>query len=284
MIDQSGTETMSTSRSRKKLGLALGGGGALGLAHIGVLRVLEENGLAPDVVAGTSIGAVMGAAYVFDKLERVEAAARAVNWLEVMRLTDLQFGKSGLLRGDAISREVRKYIGNATFDETDRPFAVVAADLATDEEVTIRSGSVADGIRASISLPGIFAPVSRDGRLLIDGGMKNPVPVSTCHDLGADVVVAVDVTGDYAGQAANAGIVPGETFSGGIMEVITTTMAMVMRQVARARFATNPPDVLIVPKIGHVRPFAFGRGMELITAGRDATIDVLSEIETAIRT
>ncbi len=275
---------MSTlTRQEKKLGLALGGGGALGLAHIGVLRVLEEHGFIPDIVAGTSIGAVMGAAYVFDKLDQVEDAARGVNWLEVMRLTDIQFGRSGgLLGGSAITKEVRKYIDDATFDEADRPFAVVAADLATDEEVTIRTGSVADGIRASISIPGIFSPVARDGRLLIDGGLKNPVPVSTCHDLGADVVIAVDVTGDYAGQAANAGIVSGEEFKGGIVEIVTTTMAMIMRQVAQGRFVNNPPDVLIVPKIGHVRPFAFGRGKELIAAGRDATAKAISEIEAAI--
>lgn len=270
-------------RSGRKLGLALGGGGALGLAHIGVLRVLEDHGFAPDVVAGTSIGAVMGAAYVFDKLDRVEVAARGVNWLEVMRLTDIQFGKTGgFLGGSAITKEVRKYIDDATFDEADRPFAVVAADLATDEEVTIRSGSVADGIRASISIPGVFTPVAKDGRLLIDGGLKNPIPVSTCHDLGADIVIAVDVTGDYAGQAANAGIVPGEDFKGGIVEIVTTTMAMVMRQVAQARLATNPPDVLIVPKIGHVRPFAFGRGEELIAAGRDAANAAIGDIEVAI--
>jgi len=270
------------SRSRKKLGLALGGGSALGLAHIGVLRVLEEHGVVPDVVAGTSIGAVVGAAYVFGKLDEVETAARRVNWLEVIRLTDIRFGKSGLLGGDAIAREIRKYLGEARFEDADRPFAVVAADLAHDKEVVIRSGPVADAVRASISLPGIFAPVARDGQLLIDGGMKNPVPVSICRDLGAELVVAVDVTADYPGRAAAAGIVAGEGFLGGIFEVVTTAMAMAMRQLANARAATDPPDVLIAPKVGHIRPYAFQNAPELIDAGRRAALDAVADIKARV--
>lgn len=266
----------------RKLGLALGGGASLGLAHIGVLRVLEERGIAPDIIAGTSIGAVIGAACVFDRLDAVEQAARKVNWLEIMRLADLQFGKSGLLGGEAILKEVRSYIGDATFADADRPFAVVAADLIANKEITLTDGSVAEAIRASISLPGIFTPVARDGQLLIDGGMKNPVPVSTCYNLGADIVIAVDVTGDYHGQAAAAGIAPGQAFKGGIMEVVTTSMAMVMHQLARARFESHPPDVLIVPRVGHVKQYAFEKGEELIAAGREATLATWADIKAAV--
>ena len=269
----------SSSDQRPKLGIALGGGSAHGLSHIGVLRALEEQGLVPDVVAGTSIGAVIGAAYVFGKLAEVEAAARRVNWLEVFRLSDIQFGKNGLLGGNAIVREIRSYLGDATFADAGRPFAVVAADLIKDEEVVFRSGPVADAIRASLSIPGIFSPVARDGRLLVDGGIKNPVPVSICREMGADVVVAVDVSGDRLAQGGLAGDTNREDFRPGMVEVLITTMAMVMKQLAHPRFLTNPPDVLIVPKVGHVRPYAFHRAPELIEAGRAAAIDAIADIK-----
>lgn len=272
----------SSSDKRPKLGIALGGGSAHGLAHIGVLRALEEQGLVPDVVAGTSIGAVIGAAYVFGKLAEVEAAARRVNWLEVFRLTDIQFGKNGLLGGYAIVREIRNYLGDATFADASRPFAVVTADLVRDEEVVLRSGPVADAIRASISIPGIFSPVARDGRLLVDGGLKNPVPISICRELGADVVIAVDVSGDRLAQGGLTGDANREAFRPGMVEVLITTMAMVMKQLAHARFLTNPPDVLIVPKVGHIRPYAFNRAPELIEAGRAAAVDAIADIEAHI--
>lgn len=269
----------SSSDQRPKLGIALGGGSAHGLSHIGVLRALEQQGLVPDVVAGTSIGAVIGAAYVFGKLAEVEAAARRVNWLEVFRLTDIQFGKNGLLGGHAIVREIRSYLGDATIEDASRPFAVVAADLIKDEEVVLRSGQVADAIRASISIPGIFSPVAKDGRLLVDGGIKNPVPISICRELGADVVVAVDVSGDRRAPGGLTGDAIPEDFRPGIVEVLITTMAVVMKQLANARSLTSPPDVLIVPKVGHIRPYAFHRAPELIEAGWAATVDAIADIK-----
>ncbi len=265
--------------TKPRLGLALGGGAALGLAHIGVLRVLLDNGIVPDVVAGTSIGAIVGAAHLFGKLDELEAAARGVTWLEVMRLSDVRIGNRGLLAGDAVVKEVQRYIGEATFDDADRPFAVVASDLASGEEVVINAGSVAHAIRASISLPGIFPPVEREGRFLIDGGMTNPVPVSTCHALGADRVIAVDVTGDYSGQAAAAGIYPGGDFKGGLFEVVTLSWAMAMRRLAAANQTTHPAEVTIVPRVGHIKQFEFGQGEELIAAGRDAALACLPDLQ-----
>ncbi len=263
---------------RPRVGLALGGGGALGISHIGVIRVLQENGIRPDIVTGTSIGAMVGAAYVFGRLDSVEAQLSRMTLLEMMRLADFQFWKSGLLGGDAVMKEMRRHIGEATFEEADRPFAVVAADIAHDEEVTIDRGDVANAVRASISLPGIFTPVLDRDRVLIDGGMKNPVPVSTARAMGADVVIAVDVTGDFAGQAAASGIVPGPVLKTGIIEVVTVAFAMVMKELALARNIIHPPDVLVTPKIGHIKQYAFDRGEELIAAGRDAAEAALPEI------
>ena len=271
------------AHTARKLGLALGGGAALGLAHIGVIRVFEDHDLAPDVVAGTSIGAIVGAAYVFGVLDRLEEAACSLSWLDVMRLTDFRLGKRGFVSGKAIVKEMTAYIGEATFADADRPFAVVASDLASNHEVTLKTGRVVDALRASISIPGIFPPVERDGRILIDGGIKNPVPISTCHELGAEIVVAVDVTGDYAGQAEAAGMSPGQHFQGGLYEVASMSVAMIMNQIGRANFALNPPDVSIVPKIGHVRPYQFKEGEELIKAGRDAALSVLADIDGVVR-
>ena len=272
----------SGRRRRPVIGLALGGGGALGIAHIGVIRVLEENGIVPDLVTGTSIGSIVGAAYVFGKLDEVEAQLQSMTLLEMMKLADIQLWKSGLLGGDAIVRQIRKHIGIATFAEADRPFAVVAADIAHDEEVILHQGDVAAAIRASISLPGIFTPVLDHGRVLIDGGMKDPVPVSVARQMGAELVIAVDVTGDFAGQAAASGIIPGSRLRTGILEVVTVAFAMVMKELALARNLLHPPDVLMTPAIGHIKQYAFDRGGELIAAGREAATAALPAIEAAL--
>ena len=263
----------------RRLGIALGGGAALGLAHIGVLRTLRDRGIEPDIVAGTSIGSVIGSAYVFGQLDRVERNLRDMTWLEMMRLVDFRIGRSGLIGGEAVVREIRRYIGDSPFEAADRPFAVVAADLVSDGEVTFTTGPVVEAVRASISLPGIFTPVPRDGMLLIDGGLQNPVPVSTCHALGADLVIAVNVLGDYEGQATAAGIVSDRAFRGGITEVLNVSIGMVTRQLARTRFLTNPPDVLVLPRVGHLKQYDFKRASELIAAGEEAIEAVWPEIE-----
>jgi len=265
---------------KPRLGLALGSGAALGLAHVGVIRALEESGLVPDVVAGTSIGGVVGAAYVLGVLDRLEAAARNVGWLEVLRLARIGIGTGSLLNGEAIEKEMRNYVGEVPFAGASRPFAVVACDIERNEAVTLRSGSVASALRASIAIPGIFAPVRREGRLLADGGLKNPVPVSVCRDLGATHVIAVDVTGDYAGQVAAMGIAEGN--DPGLYEVATLAFSIIMNAVAEANYRLYPADALVVPKIGHVKPYDFGEGGTLIEAGRKAALEALPDIHAML--
>lgn len=263
-----------------RLGLALGSGAALGLAHVGVIRALEENGLVPDVVAGTSIGGVVGAAYVLGVLDRLEAAARNVGWMEVLRLARIGIGTGSLLNGEAIEKEMRNYIGEVPFAGASRPFAVVACDIERNEAVTLRSGSVASALRASIAIPGIFAPVRHEGRLLADGGLKNPVPVSVCRDLGATHVIAVDVTGDYTGQVAAMGLSEGR--DPGLYEVATLAFSIIMNAVAEANYRLYPPDALVVPRIGHVKPYDFGEGATLIDAGRKAALEALPDIRAML--
>ncbi|WP_439578479.1 patatin-like phospholipase family protein [Elioraea sp.] len=177
----------------RRVGLALGSGSARGLAHFGVLRAIEEAGIAVDVIAGTSIGALIGAVHAAGRLDTLAATFRALDWPRMVAFFDVVLPKSGLIDGTRIAAMVREHIPSATIEALSRPYAAVATDLATGEEVVISSGDVIEAVRASISVPGIFTPVRRNGRILVDGGLVNPVPVAVARALGADVVIAVDL-------------------------------------------------------------------------------------------
>ncbi len=269
------------NKQRPRLGLALGGGAALGLAHIGVLQVLGERGVKADIVAGTSIGAVVGAAYVFDRMAALEEVMTAIDWRLMLRHADLRLGRGGLLGGTRIMRLVRQHLGDVDFAAAPIPFAVVATDLIAGAEAILQDGPVADAIRASISLPGIFTPVVKDDRLLVDGGMKNPVPTSVCLKLGAERVIAIDVAGEYQGLFALK-VVNGRVRDGGIVRVVTAAFGTVIKELARTRAALHPADVTIVPKIGHLRLYHFHRAEELIGAGRQAAIEAWPAIEACL--
>jgi len=177
-----------------KVGYALGGGAARGLAHIGVLKVLEENGLKPDFVAGTSMGAVIGALYAGGYQPReIEHLALGLDWKKMLGRLDLAPLTVGLLKGKRVVSLIESILGNLTFSQLKYPFACVATDIITGEQVVMRDGSLLEAIRASISLPGIFTPVASQGRFLVAGGLINTVPVSVCRDMGADYVIGVNV-------------------------------------------------------------------------------------------
>ncbi len=175
-----------------RIGLALGSGGARGWCHIGALRVLEEAGLRPDVVAGTSMGALVGAAYCSGVLDALEAFAREMTPLSMMRMVDLGLRTGGLVAGNAILQALEDLGLRESFADLDRPFIAVATDLYRGRELWLREGALLPAVRASIAIPGIFTPIRHDERWLMDGGMTNPVPVSACRALGADIVIAVD--------------------------------------------------------------------------------------------
>jgi NTE family protein len=185
----------------RSVGLALGSGSARGLAHIGVLRALEEAGITVDVIAGTSIGALIGAVAAAGRLDSLAATFRALDWPRMLSFFDVVLPKSGLIDGARIAAMVREHVPSATIEALSRPYAAVATDLATGEEVAIRQGDVIEAVRASISVPGIFTPVRRNGRILVDGGLVNPVPVTVARALGAELVIAVDLNhGIVAGR------------------------------------------------------------------------------------
>ncbi|TWB42424.1 patatin-like phospholipase family protein [Nitrospirillum pindoramense] len=186
---------------RPTLGLALGGGVARGWAHIGVLQALAQHGIQPDVVAGCSIGALVGGVYLGNHLETLEQWARNLTKMRILGLLDLRLRSGGgLIGGEKLLTELNQHLGDSTFDDLPSPFITVATDLATGKEVWLRRGSVVEAMRASYAMPGIFPPSHVDGRWLVDGALVDPVPVAACRAMGAAMVVAVDLNADIIGR------------------------------------------------------------------------------------
>lgn len=288
--------------------MALGGGAALGLAHIGVLKVLGEAGVDPAAYAGTSIGAIVGAVAIAGKLHALEEIVRGLNWRRLLAFADPQMGGPGLLKGAAIMAEFERHVGVRQIEELPKPFATIASDLIAGREVVFTQGPLTEAVRASISVPGVFLPVQRGEMLLVDGGLTNPVPVTAARRLPGDVVIAVNVTGDYAGRARAAGIeldrllprqlpaVPAATVADqvralgrrlfyrsprrpGLFSVAVTSGALIMRELAASRLARDPPDLEVVPEVGHISPADFDRADELIKAGEEAMTAALPRLK-----
>lgn len=183
------------SGHRPRIGLALGGGAARGWAHIGVIQYLKDEGIEVDVIGGTSIGAIVGGAETAGQLDTLREWLEQLTWQDIIRYLDVTF-TGGLLQGTKLMDFFRDRLQDAEIEKLDRPFAAVATELANGQEIWLQSGSLMDAMRASIALPGLFTPVERDGRWLVDGGLVNPVPVSLCRALGAERIIAVDLNSD----------------------------------------------------------------------------------------
>lgn len=272
-----------------KLGIALGSGSARGWAHIGVLRALAEIGVKPDIVCGTSIGAFVGAAYADGDLERLEGWVRTLNWQEVVSFFDVGT-RGGLIKGDKLMGFFARHFVDRDVEQLPVPFACVATDLTSGREVWLREGSVVDAVRASIALPGLFSPLARDDRLLVDGGLVNPVPVSLARALGADLVIAVDLGSDVVGRRfkpaeeapanwrqrfAQFFGAPGAAHVAGgegpsLLDVVAGSINIMQVRIARSRLAGEPADVLLSPRLAHVGLFDYHRGAEAIEEGREA--------------
>lgn len=182
--------------SQLKIGLALGSGSARGWAHIGVIRALKEEGIRVDYVAGTSIGAVVGAVYSAGKIDVLEEWVEHLRWRQILSFVDVILPHSGLIDGKKVANLIRKYVPVRNIEELDIPFSAVATNLLSGEEVILKHRDIIEAIRASISLPGIFTPVETNGIILVDGGLVNPLPVSVVRNMGADFVIAVDLNSD----------------------------------------------------------------------------------------
>lgn len=190
-------EKLSTTsklvKQNKKIGIALGSGSARGLAHIGALHAIEESGIRIDLIAGSSIGALVGAIYAAGNLTALESSFNAFDWKKLVSLLDLVLPKSGLMNGRKVMDFVKDHLTFNDIEELPIPFQAVATDILSATEITIDKGNLLHAIRASIAVPGIFTPVYDTGHVLVDGGLVNPVPVSTARAMGADFVIAVDL-------------------------------------------------------------------------------------------
>ncbi|MEH3107783.1 MAG: patatin-like phospholipase family protein [Sphingomonas fennica] len=249
------------------IALALGGGSALGWAHIGVLRALQAGEVPAAAVAGTSIGALVAACYAANRLDALEGIARDMRWWTTIAYLDPLLGRGALLGGRRIARMLAQHLGHRRLEDLPIPVALVAADLATGDEIRLAAGPIAPAVRASIALPGIFAPERRDGRWLIDGGMIANVPLAAAAALAPGrPLVAVDLFADYAGFVAASGGVEAI----GTLGAARAGFQMLMRRQTRQAASTIPIAAMIAPRVGAFSPAAFHRAAALIDAGRVA--------------
>jgi len=266
-----------------KIGIALGAGSARGWSHIGVLQALDAAGIRADVVCGTSIGALVGAVYADDRLADLDRWVTDLTWLKVMGFFDVSFG-GGLLKGARLISHLRENFFDKDIARLARVFAAVATDLRSGEEVWLREGNVADAVRASIALPGLFEPWERGGRILVDGGLVNPVPVSLCRALGANFVIAVDLSSRLVGPAIRPVEAehPAQEMPN-MLDVVTTSLHIMSARITRSRLAGEPADVVVMPRLGHLGQLDYHRAREAIEEGREATALLTPQIERLLR-
>jgi len=271
---------------KPKLGLALGGGGMRGLSHVGVLKVFDRAGVNIDMLAGTSMGGVIGALYAagLTVAEIEEEALSLANRASVRRLIDLRPSFRGLVRGERIYNHVAGAIGEeTTFEELKWPLAMVSVDARSGCEVLLDKGKVVDAVRATISIPIIFEPVERDNMILVDGGILNNVPADVARSMGADVVVAVDVMPDFSRNTPGQPLVEPPIDPPSLPDFLQEAFHieyLMISAMTRLKLAGNPPDILIRPDIHQAIDLLIGyeRAEEIIGIGEEAAEAALPAI------
>lgn len=289
------------------IAFALGGGAAKGWAHIGMLSFLKEAGIKPDLICGTSMGAVAGACYAAGKLDSLKEFAFSMTKRRMFKFMDLRLG-GGIIKGNHLVGELNKYLGNKNFEDLETPLIAIATELATGHEIWLRDGPIVPAIRASFAMPGVFSPKQIDGRWLTDGALVNPIPVSVCRAFGARIVIAFGLTSAvYLAKNQNEGFYEQdlegdsnattdmvEQVRNGIHKLTSpeptlgsVTMAsfnIMQDRIARTRLAGDPPDAIITPDVEHIGAFEFDRAEELFDLGWEAAQKALPSILNAIRT
>ncbi|UHS56894.1 patatin-like phospholipase family protein [Agrobacterium vaccinii] len=274
-----------------RIALALGGGAARGWAHIGVLRALDEAGVQIGMIAGTSIGALVGGCYLAGKLDELEEFARSLTMRRIAGLLDLTIGGGGLFGGMRLTKRMQEHLVGLNIEDLGHPFIAVATELKTGHEVWVHQGDLITALRSSYALPGIFEPVRCNGRTLIDGALVNPVPVSVCRAYEQTLVVAVNLNYDIfgrsavvkhgAGQASGEPLpkAPSETARVGLPGVMVQAFNIIQDRISRSRLAGDPPDLALHPRINHIGLSEFHRAAESIERGYEETRSRIPELK-----
>ena len=297
-----------------KIGLALGGGIARGFSHIGAIRALNKHGIYPNIISGTSIGALVGGCYLAGKLDDLEEWSLSLNRRKVFSYLDFRVRSAGLIGGKKLTTLMEHYFGDMVIEDLEHPFIAIATDMVTGHEVWLRRGNLIDAMRGSFALPGVFPPVALNHRYLIDGALVNPVPVSVCQALGARITIAVDLNGDMIGKSAKPGqnfqtvagfdvfndqdVAPEDQkkFKGALSRrlfrrevdgpsmfgVMISSLNIIQDRLTRSRLAGDPPDIHIKPNIGHIGLLEFERAEELIAEGALSVEKNIDEIKAAM--
>ena len=293
-----------------RVGLALGSGSARGWAHIGVIRALQELGIEAQVIAGSSIGSIVGAAYALDQLDLLEEWVRSLNTSRIIKFFDLSLLRGGgMIQGEKLYEFARTHVQDTTIESLPHRFAAVATDLENGREVWFREGSLVDAVRASIALPGLFSPMRLNDRWLVDGGLTNPVPVSLCRAMDAEVIIAVKLNGDIVGKHTrqrrklDAGsndtgedgpafldrisrqlkhslsettdelwfqLVGEDPETPGMFEVLASSINIMQDRITRSRMGGDPPEVIVTPRLAELGLMDFDRADVAIEEGRAA--------------
>ena len=306
--------------SAHRIGLVLGSGSARGWAHIGVIRALADAGITPDIICGSSIGALVGAAHASGNLDVLEQWVRGLTFWDVVRLLDIKM-QGGLIEGVTLMDSFRDKISDINIEQLGLPFAAVATDLGSGHEIWLQQGPLLPAVRAAIALPGLFSPTRIDEHWLVDGGLVNPVPISLCRAMGADLIIAVNLNSDIVGRhmapkPKRKNAVPEETEgrrdlfdqllkqlnsglrerainawrrergSGneppGMFEVLASSINIMQDRITKSRMAGDPPDVLLSPQLGQLGLLEFDRASEAIEEGMECVKHQLPQLQQAL--
>ena len=314
-----GPKPLQGRPGRPLIGLVLGSGAARGFAHIGVIQALIAQGIVPDIVVGTSIGALVGGCYANNQLDQLESWARSLTLRRIIGYLDVRIGSSGLIGGARLAKRLVEAVGPAAIEDLPIRFAAIATEVGTGHEIWLTRGSLSLAMRASYALPGLFPPVRLGGRWLVDGALVNPVPVTAARAFGARVVIAVNLDADrfargatIASHGSDAADEPPDSllapvrknflnlrgmfgaeralkrqiFAGdarpGFSTVMIEAFNIMQDRLTRMRLAGDPPDVHITPHIGHIGWLEFHRGAEAIAVGKAAAEKALEPIVETI--
>ncbi|PCJ85429.1 MAG: patatin [Thiotrichaceae bacterium] len=293
-----------------KIGLALGSGSSRGWSHIGIIKALSSLGIKPDIVCGTSIGSLVGASYLSNKLQLLEEWACSLTKIETARFFEINTSLNGFVNTDRLHEFLNTTVASdkAVIQDLEKQYASVSTDLETGREIWLTNGSLIEAVSASISLPGLFPAIKNNNRWLVDGALVNPVPVSVCRALGADIVIAVNLNGDIVGkhfektkdiEKKSVGIGVGEKITDlvieytsslfstlgdreqppGLFDAIASSINITQDRITRSRMAGDPPDILLTPKLSHIGLLEFYRADEAITEGKLCVQRMESEIK-----